>query len=432
MGQDRLLRPLIYFGKGHGPNNEPRRATVLTLILALLVVWGGDLNAVAEVISMFFLIAYGMLNLSAFVEARGGNPSFRPRFRAFGWPLALAGAIGCGVAMIKINETYALVSMAIAAAIFFGLRGRAKGGWGDAKRGYVFSRARDTLLMLERMRPDPKNWRPVILAITEEAEREGQLIGCAAALESGRGMLSVLELARSEDPSVDTRLALRRERIAALQSLLARKQITGFADAVAVDDPVLRLDGLLQAYSIGSLRPNTIMLSVPPPSQPERRARVAAMTRTVAAFGTNVVLYKGARMDGIGRRQIDIWWHGEHNGSLMALLAYLMCEHPDWQRAQIRTLRIVNSGGEHLEDERSIAALMAAARLDVKVEVIVTQRPVGQIIAERSGASDLVLMGLRDQDLRDFGAFLRDRDELLTKLPPTLLVLSNGEVDLLA
>ena len=46
--------------------------------------WAGDLNAIAPIISMFFLIGYGVLNLSAFVEGRAGNPSFRPRFRLFG------------------------------------------------------------------------------------------------------------------------------------------------------------------------------------------------------------------------------------------------------------------------------------------------------------------------------------------------------------
>ena len=82
MGQDKLLRPLEYFGVGHGPDNEPRRATVLSLALAIPIVWAGGLNAIAEVISMFFLIAYGMINLSAFVEGRSGNPSFSSSIQA--------------------------------------------------------------------------------------------------------------------------------------------------------------------------------------------------------------------------------------------------------------------------------------------------------------------------------------------------------------
>ena len=432
MGMDRLLKPLVYFGKGHGPSSEPRRATVLSLIIALCVVWAGGLDAVAKVISMFFLIAYGMINLSAFVEGRGGNPSFRPRFKLFGWPAALTGSIGCVIAMVKIDETYAIVAMVIAAAIYFSLKGRTGGSFGDAKRGYIFARTRDNLLTLEGMTADPKNWRPVLAVLTEDAERDRQLITCGAWLESERGLLSVLEVVCAPEEDATSRHRMRYERMLALKQYLSSQGIVAFADTVVVPSTHGRLDTVLQAYSIGSLRPNTVMLSVPPPSQVERRERVADQLLTLASFGLNIVVYKGARMESTGKRRIDLWWHGQRNGSLLTLFAYLTSSHPDWSEAQIRMLRVVKTGGEHLEAERSLAAMVEAARLSVDIEVILSQRPVGELIGERSGAADLILLGLRQVDILDFQAFLAERDELLTRLPPTLLVLSNGEADLLA
>ncbi len=435
MGKDRLLRPLIYFGTGHGAADEPRRATVLSLLIALAVVWifgAGGLNAVAGVISMFFLIAYGMINLSAFVEGRGGNPSFRPRFKLFGWPAALVGSIGCAVAMFKIDETYAVISSAIAAAIYFGLRGRATGDWGDAKRGYVFSRTRDILLTLEEMTANPKNWRPVLAVVTEDAERDRQLITCASWIESGRGLLSVLEVVSEPDKTPDQRHDLRHRRVLNLKDQLAQKKIVAFADSVVVADAPGQLDAIIQAYSIGSLRPNTVMISAPPPGQLERRQRVATMLETVAGFGLNVVLYKGARLDNVGKKHIDVWWHGQRNGSLLALFAYLASTHDDWDKAQIRMLRIVKTGEEHLEAEQSLKQMMEAARLAVDIDVVLSQRPVTELILERSSNADLVMLGLRHQDLYAFEDFLESRDQLLTRLPPTLFVLSNGEADLLA
>ena len=153
MGQDRLVRPLVFFGKGAGATNEPRRATVLTFLIALGVIWAGDLDAVAEIISMFFLIAYGMINLSAFIESRSANPSFRPSFRLFHWTTAFAGAVGCVVVMVEVNETYAIVAAAIVGLFCFYLRKQdIQTGWGDAKRGHIFQRTRDSLLYLERAR----------------------------------------------------------------------------------------------------------------------------------------------------------------------------------------------------------------------------------------------------------------------------------------
>lgn len=433
MGKDRLLPPLEYFGKGHGPSDEPRRATVLSLIIAVAIVWVGGLDAVAQVISMFFLITYGMINLSAFVEGRGGNPSFRPRFKRAGWPAALAGAVGCAVAMVKIDETYAIVSMVIAAALYFWLRGRTSGDWGDAKRGYVFSRTRQNLLTLEGMTPDPKNWRPVLMVLTEDAERDRSAILCGSWIEAGRGLLLVLEVASEGDKPLAERLDQRHRRIDRMRTQMAGQGIVGFTDAVVVPEVTGRLDAIVQAFSLGSLRPNTIIVSIPPPSQVERRKQVGAMLTTIAAFGLNVVLYKGGRAEeGAEGRRIDVWWHGQRNGSLLALFAYLVSCHPRWAKAEIRMLRIVKSAEEHLEAEDSLTRMMAAARLAVHVEVVLSDRPAGELIPERSAGAGLVLMGLRQSDLMDFESFLTDRDPMLTQLPPTLLVLSNGEADLLA
>jgi hypothetical protein len=335
--------------------------------------------------------------------------------------------------MVKINETYAIVAMIIAGLVYFGLRGRVAGSWGDAKRGYVFARTRQNLLQLEGMTVDPKNWRPVLAVITEDAERDRQVLNCASWIESGRGLLSVLELVEDAELDIDQRIDVRHRRMDKLKSQLHAKDIVAFADTVVVPN-LERLDTVLQSYSIGSLRPNTIMVSVPPPSAVERRKRVADALALLAHFGFNFVIYKGAKMDGIGRKRIDVWWHGMRNGSLLTLFAYLASVHPDWAREEprIRMLRVVKSGAEHLDAERSLTEMMAAARLAVDVDVILSQRPVSEIIAERSASADLVLLGLQQADVHDFQSFLDARDPLLTRLPPTLLVLSNGEADLLA
>jgi len=433
MGTDGLIRPLVPFAKGHGAQNEPRRATVLTLVIAIAIVWAGGLNAVAEVISMFFLIAYGMINLSAFVEARGGNPSFRPRFKIFGWPAALAGALGCAVAMVKINETYALVAMAIAGGIYLYLRGQ-EAEWGDAKRGFIFSRTRENLLALEKTRPDPKNWRPVLVVLTEDALVQRSLVRTGAWLEAERGLLSVLEISAHHDPGAAVRVAHRRNRVAEIKRLLYELRIVGFADSVVCPLGGEPLDVIVQAYSIGSLRPNTVLLSLPPRDQPQARARAVRRVETLAAFGLNLIIHHGPPSGVDTRRgRIDVWWGGQRNGSLLALLAYLVSQHDDWRHARIRMLQVVQGGAEHLEAERRLAQIVHAARLQVEVEVIVSHEPIPALIVEASSSSDLVLLGMAERDITGFSTYLADpRSELLDRLPTTLLVMSNGEMDLLA
>ena len=399
MGKDRLLKPLEFFGVGHGPADEPRRATVLSLVIAVAVVWAGSLDAVAEVISMFFLIAYGMINFSAFVEGISGNPSFRPRFRAFGWPAGLVGAIGCAVAMFKINETYAVVAILIAGGIYLWLRGRTSGEWGDAKRGFIFQRTRANLLLLEKSKPDPKNWRPALAVLTDDVERDRPMIHCASWIESERGILSVLELTESDGTPTE-RLETRQERVASVKAVLASHDVVAFPDAVVTARDAKSLSTVMQAYSIGSLRPNTVMLTVPPPNQAERRKTLGHALRDLAPFNLNVVLYKGARTEMPRYEQIDVWWHGQKNGSLMALFAYLASTTARWKGVRIRMLRKVASEEEHTESVASMTALMAAARMKVDIDIIVSDRPIGEVISERSAGADLVFMGTRQAEPR--------------------------------
>ena len=53
---------------------------MLTFVIAQVCIVLGDLNAIAPIITMFFMITYGLLNLATFYEAITKNPSYRPRF----------------------------------------------------------------------------------------------------------------------------------------------------------------------------------------------------------------------------------------------------------------------------------------------------------------------------------------------------------------
>ena len=430
MGKDKILPQLEYFGAGFGPTQEPRRATVLTFGIAIAIIWMGGLNVIAEIISMFFLISYGMINLSAFVEGRSGNPSFRPRFKFFGWPVAAAGALLCAIAMLKINETYAIISIILAALLFIWLRGRASGDWRHATRGFVFARTRANLLGLEALPEDPKNWRPILAVLTDDAARDVRMIEHAAWLESDRGLLSVIEVVEAppgSDPR--SRHELRVEREAALRGLLGERRIRAFASCYVSEDK--RVDGLVQAYSMGALRPNTFMVTVPPPKETGRRQWLAETTRAIAPMQASVVAYKGARA-ATGEPRIDIWWHGQENGSLMALFAHLVQSQARWKTAKVRILRVVNSAEDHLLAEEELTQMVTAARIDMSIEIVLSKRPVLELIAEWSQSSSLVFLGIAARDLDAFENMLASRDEMLAKLPTTLLVRSSGDCDLLA
>ncbi len=435
MGQDKLMKSFEFFGKGSGPANEPRRATVLSLGIAVAVIWAGDLNAVAEIISMFFLIAYGMINLSAFVESRSANPSFRPRFRWFHWGTGLAGAVACLVVMLEINQRYALVAFAITAVLYFYLKKRdIQTNWGDAKAGYIFQRTRDNLLYLEGAKFHPKNWRPILAAISPDPLRERRLIQMGCWLEARRGLYTVAELHETPEPDVHERLAYRTRRRDELRRHFTSVDIVAFGEVVVVDDYNDGFTTFLQSYAMSGLRPNTLLTSIPDALDVAGRERFRRTAAILRAFDYNTLLLKpGELVLDKDQRVIDLWWRGSRNGSLMALLAYLMKQDRAWRTAKIRIFRAVPEAAAETEARQHLAKLLTNARIEAEVNVFHSLEKPERFIPERSGGTaDLVMLGMNSADLEDFPGYLQNMDPLLQQLPTTLLVWSNGDADLFA
>ena len=155
--RDEVFPWLNFFGAASGKSNEPRRATVLTFVISQACVLLGDLNAIAPIITMFFMITYALLNLATFYEAVTKNPSYRPTFRYCHWSLSLLGAFGCLAVMLLINWAWAVGSIAVIAAIYGYIQyHEIEARWGDLQGGVVFERARRALLRLEEMSYHPK------------------------------------------------------------------------------------------------------------------------------------------------------------------------------------------------------------------------------------------------------------------------------------
>lgn len=433
MGRDRLIGALVYFAKGEGPSEEPQRATILTFIVAVMVIWAGDLNAVAEVISMFFLIAYGMINLSAFVESKSGNPSFRPTFKLFHWTTALAGAIGCAVAMMKINDTYALLALAISALIYFYLRKRdIQTDYGDAKRGYIFRGIRESLHLLEGSKVHPKNWRPQLVTVTQNIQSDLPIIRAGSWLESRRGLYSVVNIQEKKDSDYISRYRLFNDRVEELKRILEAEDIIAFPEAVITNNFHEGLFDFLQGHSVGVLKSNSVLIGMSKKHSEEDYNHFLRTMDIVATFHLNLIIFSPGDLALNKRfRLIDLWWREETNGSLMALFAYLMTLDSAWSNSKIRILRIASSERDKLNAQKRLNTLKQQIRLDAEIKIIESQEDPNSIIARTSGSdADLVFLGVGATSGEEAKESIKDVQPLLEKLPSTFLVWSNGEADI--
>lgn len=105
------------FTKKSEEREEPRNAILATgaIIVPLLII--GNLNSIAQVLTMFFLITYAVINVAVFIEQSLSLRSFRPLFKT---PkiVPLYGALASFAMMFLINPYASVIAMFSIFAIY--------------------------------------------------------------------------------------------------------------------------------------------------------------------------------------------------------------------------------------------------------------------------------------------------------------------------
>jgi hypothetical protein len=108
---------LSNFFKKRAAKGEPRNAIAFTSIIILLALFLGNLDSLATLITLFFLITYGTLNLVVFIQQGMKVISFRPTFKIPKF-VPFFGAAGCMVIMFLIDPVFSVVSFIIIVALY--------------------------------------------------------------------------------------------------------------------------------------------------------------------------------------------------------------------------------------------------------------------------------------------------------------------------
>jgi amino acid transporter len=405
---------------------EPTWALRLTVAIALCAVLLGNLNAVATVLTMFFLTTYGTLNAVAGIEALVGDPSFRPRIR-IPWVVSLLGALGCLVAMFAISPTACMVAILIEGALFYYLRRRSlEAAFGDVRGGVLLSSARFALLGLRESRVEPRNWRPHILVFNTDFEASIPAIRIADAFSHHRGIVSVVTL-REGDVEDGFETA---EQARLHDQTLEEQGIQAFCEVITVPNAHESRITVAQANGFGGLDSNTVMLRWPC-DDPASVGQLLALVRKLTVLHKCTLIHREAcdEQKTAITNDVVVWWKGlEHNGDLMLLLAHLLRQVPRWRSARIVLKCVVEDAESLARQEEEFVALLPEIRIEADVEVLV--RPEGQSIGDmirfHSTGARLVFVGLPIAEAGKEEGYATGLLKLLEGLPETVLVRNAG------
>ncbi|MEM9940380.1 MAG: amino acid permease [Planctomycetota bacterium] len=427
--KDNVFQVIRPFAIGTAKTNEPRRAVILTFIISQAAIFLiSDLNSIAPLITMFFMITYGLLNLATFYETITKNPSYRPRFRYSHWITSLLGAAGCLGVMFLIDPMWATVSILGMAALYFYISQKeVETRWGDLQRGLLFERTRKNLLKLEKELHHPKNWRPIILALSGASWERPHLAVYGHWFTAGHGVLTLGYVIQGDVNNRHERL-VSQERI--LNSFINDEKLEAFPAVVVAPSIPAGMESLVQIHGLGALRPNTVLLGWP--SDHQKAESFSATLRSITALDRSIITMRfgDVALNGDSRYvphgTIDVWWRGHQNGELMLLLAHLIAQNQEWRSRPIRLLRTIENEAGRDEVLKHLEQLIDQSRIRATAHVVVTDNPI-EGIQMTSRSAGIVFMGMSNpKNTAESKAFFERMNQLAGNLSRVVFVKSAG------
>ncbi|XP_012221356.2 solute carrier family 12 member 4 isoform X1 [Linepithema humile] len=385
---------------------EPTRALVLTVLICQCGILLGNVDYLAPLLSMFFLMCYGFVNLACALQTLLRTPNWRPRFKYYHWSLSFLGLALCIAIMFMTSWYYALLAMGMAGCIYKYIEYRgAEKEWGDGIRGLALSAARYSLLRLEEGPPHTKNWRPQILILAKLTDdlvpKYRKLFAFANQLKAGKGLtISVSCISGDYTQNSGEALAAKQS----LKKTATEEKVKGFVDVLVVRNIVDGLSSLVQTTGLGGLKPNTVILGWPygwRQSEEERTWRVFLQTvRSVQAAKMALLVPKGINFFPDSSEKIigniDVWWI-VHDGGLLMLLPFLLKQHRTWKNCKMRIFTVAQMEDNSIQMKKDLKKFLYDLRIEAEVEIVeMTNTDISAYTYERT-----LIMEQRNQMLRE-------------------------------
>ncbi|XP_058499527.1 solute carrier family 12 member 5b isoform X2 [Solea solea] len=378
IARDGIIPFLRVFGHGKA-NGEPTWALLLTASICEIGIIIASLDAVAPILSMFFLMCYMFVNLACALQTLLRTPNWRPRFKFYHWALSFLGMSLCLSLMFICSWYYAIVAMCIATCIYKYIEFcGAEKEWGDGIRGISLSAARFALMRLEEGPPHTKNWRPQLLVLVsvdaEQNVEQPRLLSLTNQLKAGKGLTIVGTTVQGTflDNYAEAQRADQ-----SLRKLMETEKVKGFSQVVTSN---LR-DGtshLIQVGGLGGLKHNTVMVSWPRNwKQPEYhqhfRNFIEVVRETTVASLALLVPKNISSYPSNGERftegHIDVWWI-VHDGGMLMLLPFLLRQHKVWRKCKIRIFTVAQMDDNSIQMKKDLITFLYHLRISAEVEVV--------------------------------------------------------------
>ena len=404
---------VIPFGKILGyqsKNGEPRLAIVFTGCIVAVGALFGNLNTIAPLLTMFFLITYGTINLAVFIEKRIGISSYRPTFKI---PIIIPfiGFLWCTIAMFLINPMFAGSAIILIITVYVWLvREGHQAPWGDVRSGIFTALAEWSVRMAARLPSSPKSWKPNLMVPVEEPLAWRERIDFIRDIISPRGSVRIFSVKIlkkgvrehinnmvqkmvSQDFRTNSLSKDSEELEKSLETLVKPLKNDGLLAVSTLIEANHFLHGIsvvTQSLKGMPLPPNIMFLTMSDNPDKDERLKQLIYMATNQELGLIVLNLFEDR--GFGhRKDINMWLRGGSPNRNLSILTAIQLEK-NWN-GQLRLLRLIDDGAEINKARVGLQAIARRGRLPIDCEKIIFSGTFPQGL-EDSPPADINIFGI--------------------------------------
>ncbi len=387
-----------WLSAGKGATLEPVNGSLVVFAIALLFVAVGDVNFVAQIISMFFMVTYGSICLISFLEHFAADPSYRPVFRSR-WFISLIGALMCLWLMFKMSVPYAIFSITVMVVLYLaiGYYKPERRGLTAIFQGAIFQLSRQLQVFLQKSGAiDAGRWRPSVVCISSMSFKRLAAFDLLRWISHRYGFgtyLHFIEGYLSRQTAEEARDTLQR-----LVKIAGVSESNVFVDTVISPSYTTAICQAAQLPGVSGKENNMILFEYSK-ADPAELHDIIDNYQLLVASGFDVAILGSCDREFGYRKEIHIWiTPGDYdNASLMILLAYIILGHRDWNGGVIKLFALFPE--EELDPQREkLLELVHSGRLPLSAQNI-------HLIGQASGANrrDVIHRHSRDADLTILG-----------------------------
>jgi hypothetical protein len=394
-----------FLSKERVKDNEPFNASLVTCIIALFFVAIGDVNMVAQIISMFFMVTYGALCLISFLNHFGSSPSYRPSFRSR-WYLSLLGFFISLWVMFKISAPYAILAIVlmILLNIYINSYHRKRKGLASIFTNVIFQVNRKLQVFLQKSgnKKTFSEWRPSAICISESSfERNNayQLLNWISYKYGFGTYLHRIEGYYSKNTYEQANVELKK-----LIKNMDDRSNSVYIDTIISPSYTSAIAQAIQIPGISGMENNMVIFEFDK-GNPRGLADIIDNFNLVHAGKFDVCILGSSRRPVLFRNGIHVWIKtlDTDNANLMILISFIISGHPAWHGSNISIFH-VSKLNEVKETRDKMNDLVNSGRLPISlqnIQIIVEKEGVSakDMINERSADAGLTILGFRSESI---------------------------------